>query len=512
MLDEIGATDDSDDEALLLEAEATVDELVDTDDLVDEAFTDSEEPPADVAALTGDSTDLALQDADARLQRDREAPPIGLVHVSSQDPRQVYVGRADGLWMSRDGGVRWTLVSELPGAAAMVSDGDGLLVGAADGLWASPDGRRFHRELPGLGARAVHALVADAGWIYAGTEDGLWRRDTDGYWQPAPATRGLAVFDVLPDPAWDGGLWLATAQGLLRSDDGGETVRRASRNPLREARHLLALPEPGHLLAAGDDGAWESMDGGTTWAPLAEGLDEPVVTALLRAPGGTIHLLGRAGAFALQRASSLPEEEPGGAALQLPDLDEVVARALERPGLSMDQLSVARRVVLARFAPKLDLLARYYPRFHRVSDYVASTTWEDAGPYWMAEARFCWGLCDDTVDVFIDYEDLSTVPDAAELADLGVVGGEVYDFRSDSAVPVAAANVAAKAINYRTAIADIVTRAWFRRRELAAQEDTVANLSLAEQIAWRIDVEEVEARLDLYTDGWYARAIAPNGD
>ncbi len=509
VLEGAGAAVEQDDEDLLLEAESSVDDLVDTDDLAEQEYDDAGDPLPDAVDLTSEATDIALVDADSRTEAHRAAAGR-LVWVPEGDPRSVYVGRSDGLWVSRDGGLRWTRLAEVSGAAAMLPEGGGLLLGTAEGLWSAPDGRRFRRLLPGLGMREVRSLVPDGEGILAATSDGLWHRDGDGYWQRTAGSDGLDVYDVLPDPSWDDGLWLATSAGLLRSDDGGRTVRQASRNPLRGVRRLLPLAEPGHILAAGDDGVWESNDGGTTWAPLAQGLDEPVVRALLRTRAGTVHLLGKAGAYALLRAPTAAEEGSEAAALTIPTLDEVVARAMERPGLSMDQLSFARRVVLARFAPKLDILGRYYPRFNRDSDYVGSVTREEVGPYWIVEARVCWGLCDDTVDVYIDYDDLSSVTDATELADLGVVGGKVYDFTGDTAVPVAAANVAAEAISYRTAIADIVTRAWFRRRELAVQGDGVEALPLAEQLAWRLDVDEVDARLDLYTDGWYAQALAAN--
>lgn len=497
-----GQVEEVDPEDLLIDAEATIDELLGSEEIEDVEESDEgvEIEPEDID-LDDTITDIALVDVEER--RDGAADGLGGLWVDPANPRVLMAGLDDGLWISRDDGNRWSRAAELVGVRAFLSTRGELLVGNGDGLWRSIDGgRRFEAVLPGVGARAVHVLTQDQGLLLAGTSQGLWRRELDGRWTQVPATAELEVFDILTDPGWEGGLWLATSDGLLRSDDLGYSVRQASRNPLRGVRTLLALGRTGHVLAAGADGVWETVDGGTSWAPLANGLSEPIVRALALVRGQPF-LFGRAGAWQLQRPG--PEEADDAAAAQrIPSLDDIVDRALDRPGLSLDGLSISRKVVLARFTPRLELLGRYEPRLKRDTDYLSSVTREDQGPKWLVELKMCWGLCSDTVSVYGDFGD--TV-EYSDIADLAVVGDQVYDFSTDSSVPVAAANVASRAITYRSAVADIVTKAWFARRQLAVDGTRVAALPLADQVAYQLRVEEVDARLDLYTDGWYGRAL-----
>ena len=71
----------------------------------------------------------------------------------------------------------------------------------------------------------------------------------------------MAVYDLLPDPRSDRAVWLATSKGILRSDDLGQSMHMVGRNAPTGTTDLVALPEPGHLLAAGSQGAWETQTG-----------------------------------------------------------------------------------------------------------------------------------------------------------------------------------------------------------------------------------------------------------
>ena len=506
--------EEADEEDLILEAETSLIDLteaedgdIDSDQAAAEAAEDDGEEVEDVDTteeLQGlDDVDLAVVDAADRT-RILEGGQ-GRLWRDSTRSQTVFAGRADGLWVTRDGGRRWTRAASMSGARTFLPlSNTELLVGADDGLWISRDGgRRFTRLLPGLGELVVHDLEQDGQVILAATDDGLWLSVGGERWARTPSSIGLTITDVLLDPTWDGGMWLATEDGLLRSDDLGQSMRAASRNRLRGSLRLLALGTPGRLMVAGEDGAWESVDGGTTWQPLNLGLDDPLVLGL-RLDGATPVIAGAQGVLRLGRAPEEADREDAEAALRIPPLGDVITRALGRPGLEIDAFNVSGRLIAARFLPELRLGLRHDDEFNRKADLDPDNpeTTEDTDKDWIWSVRLCWGLCAGSLGVVTS----SSYDSSSSYADYGVVGGEVYDFSSDAAVPAAAANVSQRGMEYRNSVADIVTKAWFVRRQLAIEAASVRNLPLQDQLTHHLRVEEVEARLDLYTDGWYARA------
>lgn len=160
-----------------------------------------------------------------------------------------------------------------------------LLAGTAEGLWRSPDsGTTWQRVLakgtpdPLEGLGAVHAILPIGPRVYVGGEGGLYLSEDYGEtWRrlafPAPVLSVITTRYHLVDPT----IFVGTAQGLLRSPDGGRTVPP----PLIDGTSVQRLEWPGPaLIAATGRGVLVSEDAGAHFAPPGFGLPAGEVRAL----------------------------------------------------------------------------------------------------------------------------------------------------------------------------------------------------------------------------------------
>jgi photosystem II stability/assembly factor-like uncharacterized protein len=72
---------------------------------------------------------------------------------------------------------------------------------------------------------------------------------------------------------------------------------------------LIEDPARSAIYAGGSGGVFESVDGGVTWAPAAEGLTNPHVLCLAVLPNGTLLAGTRAGSV-FRRVESTAERGP----------------------------------------------------------------------------------------------------------------------------------------------------------------------------------------------------------
>ncbi len=167
-----------------------------------------------------------------------------------------------------------------------------LFAGTTEGLWRSPDsGTTWERvrgkgqdTLEGLGAARV--VVALGPRVYVGGEGGLYVSDDFGEsWRRLPFPAGVLCVLTTRFPLIDPTLLVGTAQGLLRSPDGGSTVARTAvqGTPV----HRLEWPGP-TLIAATGRGVLVSEDSGIRFAPPGFGL-----------PPGDVHALAPSSLYAL---------------------------------------------------------------------------------------------------------------------------------------------------------------------------------------------------------------------
>lgn len=171
-------------------------------------------------------------------------------------PETLYAGsNSGGLWRSLNGGASWDpLTDQLPAmsvssVAVNPSNPDEMLVGTGWG-W----------------------FLATSGYAGVGV-----LRSTDGgaTWNPTsfsyPIAAGIGTFDLAWDPVKPGRVHLAANNGYWRSDDGGVswTLRKGG-----FCTALLLHPQKPDTVyfAFGNDGFYQSPNGGTSFNKLTNGL------------------------------------------------------------------------------------------------------------------------------------------------------------------------------------------------------------------------------------------------
>lgn len=518
------------DEDVLLEAEATFDELIRTntsDDAEGEEDTfsgESVDETDEVAAQAlevpeldldlSQEIDIAIFEVEEGLRADGGPAGSGRLWSSQDREGLVLAGRADGLWRSDDDGRTWSRVDQRPAASAYIERADGqIVVGGPWGLLLSADdGRTFRDDLVGLGGVEVSDLDSVGDALLASTEQGLLLSIDGRRWSPIAGAVG-PVRGALIDPTWEGGFWFWTAQALYRSDDLGQTSRLAGRNPMAGTNAVTRVATTGHLILAGDDGPWESVDGGVTWRPLSSGLADPQVLALASWMD-VVLLAGPRGAQLLGRTPIAGGKDPSPTASPLPKprkdppLREVVGRALERPGLDLDDMTLGNSALLSQLIPRFVVEFGVDVDRYRDTVYDSLRTSEGVDPSFHLTTSLCWGACSGTYasyDVTDDPYDAAVESSEQAVENLMVVDGEVYDLSDGGALPSAAANLAHRATGHRTEVARTVTAAWGTRQGLLAETQQVASMPLSEQLVHLLLLQELDARLDAYTDGWFTR-------
>lgn len=216
----------------------------------------------------------------------RAAPATGVwfFDVNPQDPNDVLAATADGLRRSRDGGYSWPLVLTGPTSrersinhlARHPKDPDVIYAGTGRGLQISTDGGEDWEP-----AGHPFVVASDIRWVdfdrtrrdvfYVGATWGLLRTEDGGKnfglayrspWPPQSLVRQVQI-----DPHRPEKIWLATADGLMVSEDDGQTFERAG-GLLFVGTNVKCLSPgtaPGHMIAVTDTEIWETRDGGANW-------------------------------------------------------------------------------------------------------------------------------------------------------------------------------------------------------------------------------------------------------
>ena len=540
-----GTREEVDDETALLEGESLVAEdegrsessLDSPEDAEsagesDEGTTEDAEGDSDTidrSAAPSDAPERVQVDvdratADTLLQPATEERFGATVWHHPNDPEVALAGRSDGIWRSVDGGLHWTRTDGAADALrflAVPSLGI-VLAGTSTGVRVSPDGgERWFDTVDITDGAAVEALAIVGPRILAGTSRGLFASLDGLRWQrldlDAPVTA------ILADPGWVGGVWVATPGGLRRSDDAGATFYRSGRQIMPGLRGMAQLEGSGHVLIWGSDGVWESMDGGVTWRPIYQGLRDPdirdVVVAGAQPVAAGSRTLWRLGLGGVTESADSGSSVSGRrsrsplASSEIQLLGFLVDTATRRQGLDISTLNPAALSAKA-FLPMVMLTGGYGVRRARSSALLTSQTTEGDNGDWTFGAVLCFGGCSssaiydisDAVDAsvgVVDTQGLETMgfdEMPRQLDDLYAIGDELVGEGSEA---LAATNTAQTMRKYRQQVSEQVAGAWSTVQRL---DHTPVPPSLHSGVARILDIEEAEARLDLYTDGAYTRA------
>jgi hypothetical protein len=472
------------------------DVLYDVEDRLDDELS-TEEPPEtsdyeyDASDTTGDATDAlqAAEDAapepvspdDAIEQARAEVADVARHQAAAVPPRVwisheglVFVGRADGLWLSTDGGDRFERKTSEP-ATALIRGPENWILGTDDGVMISVDPLDWRGAERSLQGSAVRDLGSDGTVVEAAADDGLWHGSNGMRWLGEGVIDG-AVDAVLVDPT-SGREWLSTGDAIRVADDHGRTlVPPSGRSP---SVRTFAWVGPDHVLAAGADGPWETVDGGKTWTPFTQGLLHRGASAITVA-GGVAWLAADDGLYRLE-----PDDGSGPTAVSGEvDVRTLVDAALARPGVRHEHLG---NRIIAGLLPTASVTAKYYPGVdlnYTAGDY--SSHGQDG--VWYAYVNASWTPKKSRKGG--DFEPI-------------LVGDEVV---VDEAAAALNRDVERLGTEYGLELARQVTDLYHARLTLIAERDTYATRPIREQVNHELRIAEIDAQLDALCDGALTRA------
>ncbi|MBS3896911.1 ligand-binding sensor domain-containing diguanylate cyclase [Silanimonas sp.] len=197
------------------------------------------------------------------------------------------------------------LPAALPGfdITALLAADEGLWVGTPGRLLRLDDHRQRSIELPGQPSPRIQHLLAEGRSLWIGTPTGLWRMEGEAAPQKLADTPGLAgqpISELCADAG--GSLWVATPQRLFRRPPGGGFEPIADRDFVRNAWISACFEDrEGHLwLGSHTEGLFRLWDGLITRITERDGLSEPFVWSLERAPDRAVLIGSNRGLFRWQ--------------------------------------------------------------------------------------------------------------------------------------------------------------------------------------------------------------------
>jgi hypothetical protein len=408
---------------------------------------------------------------------------------------RIVVNRSDGLFVSEDGGGRWRRVFGGPVSSFSLAPSGVAVVGTADGAWWSRDLRAW---APAEGLANVLVWEVEAGpdrWL-AATEQGLWA-SLDGVSWARHGELSVPLRMVRHDPSAPGVVWVATPTSVLRSEDGGFGFLAPTGAVVSGVRDLVVISDELRVVA-GTEGAWESTRAGAVWVPLRRGLSGAAAHALLYGPEG-LHVGTERGLYRLEAV------EPGDGDAPLASegwvgVDELILAATRRDGTApgRDWLGPGGQA-LAYLLPTVSL-EYTWQRTSLISSELDAGIERSISPLSGAWLTFTWSppsrdLVSTGVVVIEDEDDDAT----------GVYVGEIED-------RVLLNRVARRQSSSRTRVAHQVSEMYYNREQLVQERaEGAAGRSLLDAVHLELRISEVEAWLDVLTDGAVTRYLAGRG-
>lgn len=229
---------------------------------------------------------------------------VDSVAINPRNPDILYVGTFHLPWKSSNGGRTW-----FPIHAGMIDDSDvfsivvdptdsrRIYASACSGIYRSDSAGLLWKKVQGIpySARRTHVIrldPADARTVYAGTTEGLWKSVNAGASWRRLTPKNWVINALEIDPRNPARLLVGTEQqGVLASDDGGETFRASNEGFAHRQILALALDvrRAGRVLAVlahAPEPVLVTEDGGHSWTPLGRGLQAEAVLRVYATPDG----------------------------------------------------------------------------------------------------------------------------------------------------------------------------------------------------------------------------------
>ncbi|MCC6591013.1 MAG: SBBP repeat-containing protein [Bryobacterales bacterium] len=195
---------------------------------------------------------------------------------------------------STDGGTTWSVVvsaDQYPLALARAPSNPDIVYYSGFGLWKSADGGLnwtsvvANTRLQRIAVDAVNPNLVygtDLGDVFYAIQGG------SDVLRPNVLPAGTRM--IVTHPTRAGTVILASAQQIVRTDDGGKTFRAVDKPPQEEVRWLaIANQDPNWLYVAGWKGLYRTNDDGSSYERLP--VDRPAVVAIAPSNPEAIYVL-----------------------------------------------------------------------------------------------------------------------------------------------------------------------------------------------------------------------------
>lgn len=218
-----------------------------------------------------------------------DARVLDIFDINEVDGR-LTVASNHGMYALQDG-----VLQRQPGSPAVTQSllqrNDGLWIGSVGGVYHSNGrNRQFHALPVGLEKAMVTSLVDAQGKLWAGTTQGLYVFE-QGTWSAAsnkPELQDAPTTMLLEDR--DHNLWVASNAGIARFNGGilSELIPDSDPNGFRSVLSAFEDREGNLWLGSQWNGLTRLWNGWTERYSTAQGLTEPLVWSLAKAPDGAI--------------------------------------------------------------------------------------------------------------------------------------------------------------------------------------------------------------------------------
>ncbi len=296
--------------------------------------------PSDPRILVAGTLEGVFRSADAGVSwtlispaGSKEIHEVESLAVDPTNPDIIYAGTWHLPWKTEDGGKNWKNIKH-----GVIEDSDvfsiildparprTVFLSACSGIYKSENGGEFFHKIQGIptDARRTRVLMQDPSHhevVYAGTTEGLYKTTDAGKTFKSMTGADIIVNDVFVDPGDSNHVLLATDRGgILASQDAGVTFAPSNEgfSERKVGALLVDRDDPARLYAGvvndkAYGGAFVTLNGGTSWDQIGEGLEGRDVFSLAQAQDGTIVAGTGHGIFALVQnlpAGVSPHWEP----------------------------------------------------------------------------------------------------------------------------------------------------------------------------------------------------------